>query len=128
MLEHGDSTARLSPDCRLAGDRQADRVTIRLYGQFDMTCDERFREEVEQLVTADVMELSLDLRALTFMDSTGLRSLITIAETARRRRFELSILCSGSGAVRDLLRETGLDGVLPVVGPDGPIPATDTPV
>ena len=40
---------------------------------------------------------------------------------------EYTVIC-GEGAVRHILMETGLDGVLPVVSPHGAVPRSDSPV
>ena len=68
----------------------------------------------------------LDLRGLDFMDSTGLRILIQIDARARNDEFRFVILC-GDGHVRHVLRESGLDGVLPLVDGTGAVPASDSP-
>jgi anti-sigma B factor antagonist len=99
-----------------------------LHGEFDLACDERFQDELRLHTDEPVSRLVLDLRKLTFMDSTGLKMLLALDATARSEDFELLILCDGEGAVRTVLRATGLDGVLPVADPFGLVPATDSPV
>ena len=69
----------------------------------------------------------LDLRALTFIDSVGLLMLATLSRTTSENGLDFTVLC-GEGHVRRVLRETGLDGVLRVVGPSGAVPASDSPV
>ena len=69
----------------------------------------------------------LDLRGLTFIDSTGLRMLVQLDAVARHDGFDFAVLC-GYGQVREVLRATGLDGMLPLFDPDGTVPASDSPV
>jgi anti-sigma B factor antagonist len=69
--------------------------------------------------------LVVDLGGLTFMDSTGLRMLVSLHNRAEHESFDYALLCDG-GNVRNVLRETGLDGVLPVVDPSGSAAATDS--
>ena len=72
--------------------------------------------------------LVLDLRGLKFIDSTGLRILVSVDAIARNDGFGFAVLCNEDGTVRRALRETGLDGILPVIDSFGPVPATDSPV
>jgi anti-anti-sigma factor len=59
-------------------EQQLDTVLIRLHGEFDLTCEEPFREELAGALDANTTTLVLDLRALTFIDSCGLRMLVTL--------------------------------------------------
>ena len=69
----------------------------------------------------------LDLSALTFMDSAGLRMLVTLNMATSKDGLDYTVTC-GEGYVRQVLRETGLDGVLPLVDPYGSVHASDSPV
>ena len=108
-------------------ERDFDTIILRLSGEFDLDCEERFHDELEAAMGDDARWLVLDLRGLEFMDSTGLRILVQIDARSRSDDFEFVVLC-GEGHVRRVLRETGLDGVLPVVDRYGPVPASDSPV
>jgi anti-sigma B factor antagonist len=128
MLDHHGAPTRLSPLCSLRVEQQVDSTMVTLYGEFDLSCDGPFQEELDRIVSDETAHLVLDLRGLTFMDSTGLWMLIALDGTARHGSFELIVLCSSDGPVRRLLRETGLDGVLPVVDPLGRVPSSESPV
>src|SRR5438477_7469733 len=108
-------------------EQQADTVLIRLQGEFDLTCEEPFRDELTFMLEADTTALVLDLCALTFIDSVGLRMLVTLSRTTSDDGLSFTVLC-GEGHVRRVLRETGLDGVLRVIEPSGAVPASDSPV
>jgi anti-sigma B factor antagonist len=108
-------------------ERDLDTTIIRLSGEFDLSCEERFQGELAQLVDSETQKLVLDLRGLQFIDSIGLRVLVQIHAQAREERFDFTILC-GQGQVRGVLRAAGLDGVLPVVDVSGAVPASDSPV
>lgn len=118
---------RLAQLCSMRVEQQLDTVLIRLHGEFDLTCEEPFREELAGALDANTTTLVLDMRALTFIDSCGLRMLVTLDRATSEDGLDFTVLC-GEGHVRGVLRETGLDGVLPVVGPSGVVPASDTPV
>jgi anti-sigma B factor antagonist len=118
---------RLAQLCSMRVEQQFDTVLIRLHGEFDVTCEEPFREELAHALEEETTILVLDLRALTFMDSTGLRMLVTLNGANSEDGLDFTVLC-GEGNVRQVLRETGLDGVLRVVDPSGAVPASDSPV
>jgi anti-sigma B factor antagonist len=108
-------------------EQQLDAVLVGLHGEFDLTCEEPFCEELARALEEETTTLVLDLRALTFMDSVGLRILVTLNKATSDDGLNYTVIC-GDGYVRELLRQTGLDGVLPVVDPYGSVPASDSPV
>ena len=128
MLDHHGAPIPLSPLCSLRVEQYGGTAMVTLYGELDLSCDGPFQEELDQVVSYETAHLVMDLRGLTFMDSTGLWMLIALDGSARNGGFELIVLCSSNGPVRQLLRETGLDGVLPVVDPMGRVPSSESPV
>jgi anti-sigma B factor antagonist len=118
---------RLAQLCSMRVELELDTVMIRLHGEFDLTCEEPFRDELVRALDEDSTTLVLDLRALTFIDSVGLRMLVQLDRTTSEDGLDFTVLC-GEGHVRWVLRETGLDGVLRVVDPSGEVPASDSPV
>jgi anti-anti-sigma factor len=111
----------------MRADRDFDTIILRLSGEFDLACEESFCDELESALANAARSVVLDLRGLDFMDSTGLRMLVQIDARARDDEFQFVVLCS-DGHVRHVLRESGLDGVLPVVDGTGPVPPSDSPV
>ena len=119
---------RLAQLCSMRVEQQFDTVLIRLHGEFDLTCEEPFREELGHALDEETTTLVLDLCALTFIDSVGLGMLVALNRATSEDGLDLAVLC-GEGHVRQVLRETGLDGVLPVVDPQtGVVPASDSPI
>jgi anti-anti-sigma factor len=118
---------RLAQVCSMHVEQQRDAVLIRLRGEFDVTCEEPFRNELACTLDEHTTALVLDLCALTFIDSAGLLMLLRINESTGQNALDFTVLC-GQGHVRRVLRETGLDGVLPVVGPSGAVPTSDSPI
>jgi anti-anti-sigma factor len=64
------------------------------------------------LVREGKMRMILNFDSLEFMDSTGLGSVVTVAEQVRRQGGRLCIL-NARNSVRHLLQITRLDAVLP---------------
>ena len=94
-------------------------VRLAFTGELDLASAGRVEEELERAERAKPEHIVLDLRGLTFMDSTGLR-LITSADTrARQSRRRLTII-QGPDAVRRVFEITRLDERLDIVeGDDG---------
>ena len=119
---------RLSQLCSMRVERHFDTVLISLHGDFDRVCERPFGEELGHALDEQATALVLDLHGLKFIDSPGLRMLFALDETARDDGLDFTVLCDGSGGVRHVLRETGLDGVLHLVDDAGAVPASDSPV
>lgn len=119
---------QLSKLCSIRVDRDLEVTVVRFYGELDLTCEEPFREELDRALADAVGTLVIDLRGLTFIDSAGLLMLIKIDGQATEDEVVLAVVCS-EGSVRNVLMQTGLDGVLPVVDHRvGVVPASDSPV
>ena len=89
-----------------------DSVAIRLHGELDVATapevDAAFAD-----VAARRVPVTLDLRGLTFMDSRGIRMLVSFHEQALEGGFPLMVACGDQ--VRELLTMTGLDRHVTVV-------------
>jgi anti-sigma B factor antagonist len=124
-----DAAIELGKLCSMRVEQDSGSSTIRLYGEFGLGCAEQFQDALGHALDSGEHEpLVLDLRGLTFIDSTGLRILVSVNGTARSDGFGFAVLCSDDGSIRRVLRETGLDGILPVIDPSGAVPAADSPV
>jgi anti-sigma B factor antagonist len=117
----------LSSVCSIEVERHMQTSIVRLHGEFDLGAETRFEEEIASLLDDATATVMVDLRGLTFMDSTGLRALVSLYKRADHGSFDFAILCE-DGNVRRVLRETGLDGVLPVIDPAGAVPVSDSPL
>jgi anti-anti-sigma factor len=87
---------------------------VRLSGEFDMRYDQRFDHVVRQHSLDGIAKVIVDLSEVTFIDSTGLRSILRYWNDVRGRGFELAIV-PGSPQVQRVLATTGVDKVLPMV-------------
>ena len=82
--------------------------TIRVSGEFDLSATEPFRAEAKRLLQRELELVVVDLRDLTFLDSTGLTELIWLYKQAEERDFTLAILRPPPN-VAVLFELTGLD-------------------
>jgi anti-anti-sigma factor len=92
--------------------REGATVRLELSGELDLATEPQLTAVLRQ-VEEDAQRLVLDLSGLSFIDSTGLRTILLAWRRSRDDGFELSVI-AGSAQVRRTLRLTGLDEVLPV--------------
>jgi anti-sigma B factor antagonist len=85
------------------------RVVVAPRGELDLATTDRVDEAMDELVGSGFAEIVLDLRALTFMDSTGLRLVI---RQALRQDATVRII-DGTGPVARLFDLTGVRSRLP---------------
>jgi anti-sigma B factor antagonist len=97
----------------LALDGDASVVTVT--GQLDITCGDRFIGCLREVRDAEPATLAVDLREVTFIDSTGLSLLLKADALARQNGFELQIVRSDAQIVRAVMEATGVERFLPLV-------------
>jgi anti-sigma B factor antagonist len=88
-------------------------VVLRLRGELDLASADVVQQRLDELAAAGTPVL-LDLDALSFMDSSGLRIVLQAAETSRAGDWRFS-LTAGSAQVRDLFASAGIADRLPIV-------------
>src|SRR3954470_19136046 len=93
----------------LTTSHEQEAVRVALSGELDMSSALLFDEELRRIEddgdSADT--LVLDLRPLKFMDSTGLRLILSAHSRARRSGRKLRII-PGGDAIRRIFRLTGV--------------------
>jgi anti-sigma B factor antagonist len=87
-----------------------DCAVLRAVGEIDVYTAPRLREHVIDLVGNGVWHVVADLRAVTFLDSTGLGALIGSLKRLRAHDGSLALVI-GDGRVFRIFRVTGLDRV-----------------
>jgi anti-anti-sigma factor len=102
-LAHATEVHRF--DLRIRPDRE--RVIVALDGELDFSNVDAVRAALEELRTSGWRSIVVDLRELTFIDSTGLSLLLEADHVARRQGAALAIV-DGSPAVARLLELVGL--------------------
>lgn len=89
-------------------------VQLVLSGEFDLSSAAQIEDVLKELEEGRPEVLVLDLRELTFMDSTGLRVMVSADARARDDSRRLAIV-QGPEAVHRVFRITGLDDHLEIV-------------
>ena len=93
-------------------ERANGRVVLRARGELDLSTAPTLEHALDALAGA-ASEGLLDMTAVSFMDSSGLRLLIIAAERARDEERQLSIV--PSSAVSLVIDQVGLRATLPIV-------------
>jgi anti-sigma B factor antagonist len=95
-----------------------EQVWLQASGELDLAATPKLYEQVGELLAAGFRQLVIDLRSVTFIDLTGVRLLLKLAEDARDDGWRLSLLQAG-GQVGQILTLTGALDQLPVAGRAG---------
>ena len=89
---------------------------VRPVGELDLDTAHRVDTALTELHEHGYAELVLDLRGLTFMDSTGLRLVIRWDTVARESGFRFAVV-PGDEVVQRVFRLTGMDAHLTIADP-----------
>ncbi len=89
---------------------------VRPVGELDLDTAHRVEAALTELRESGYAELVLDLRGLTFMDSTGLRLVIRWDTVARESGFRFAVV-PGDDVVQRVFRLTGMDAHLTIADP-----------
>lgn len=82
-------------------------------GALDLAAKEHYEQELEKLEDEGLESLIVDLRALTFIDSTGINLLLRTLRDSEENGFSVTFM-RGSGQVPELLETTGVAEQLPL--------------
>jgi anti-sigma B factor antagonist len=91
-----------------------DRVVLALHGELDLVGAPLLQGEVESAAVEGAPLIVLDLEDLQFMDSSGLRVILSAHERARARG-QTFALTRGSQQVQRLLSIAGVTGHLNII-------------
>ena len=110
---HGDAMS-LMEEFRVEVARDRYGVRVRPVGEVDLATVGRLREHMYASLESAAEVVVLDLRATTFLDSTGLRLTAEVADRAARSGIEFAII-AGPPAVQRTFEIAGLCARLPFV-------------
>lgn len=113
-----DPRAETAPWFSLVLVTAGEEVRLEAIGELDLAASPQLDEQVSDLLGAGFRQLVIDLRRLTFIDLSGVRLLLKLADEAREDAWRLSLLRPG-GQVRQILTLTGVLDRLPVADAAG---------
>ncbi len=102
------------PSLEITKERRGDQLLVSLAGELDLVNVPRWEEELGAIEADSPGTLILDLRGITFIDSTGLRAVIAADQRARSASRRL-VVVGGAQAVDRLFAVTQLDQRLEIV-------------
>ena len=89
-------------------------VHVALVGELDLSTVAKVQEELRRVEASSPATLVVDLSKLTFLDSTGLRCIVTADERARQEGRRI-VIVRGPDAVQRVFAITRLDDRLEMV-------------
>lgn len=111
-----DATFEPPEQFRCETRRDGEAAWVRPIGELDLDTAPRLEQELAAIRKAGAARIVLDMRALTFMDSTGLRLVIRWDTAATEEGFEFAIV-PGPDAVHRVFRLTGMSDVIAAAQP-----------
>jgi anti-sigma B factor antagonist len=100
--------------------REDGRARVALLGERDIAAAGELDRTLEEVERDGPAHLVLDLRGLSFLDSTGLRSLIAADARGREQGRRVTII-KGPAVVQRVFEITGLEGRLEIVADEASI-------
>jgi anti-anti-sigma factor len=91
-------------------------VHVRPVGEVDLATVDVVRTSIEELKAAGFKRVVLDLREVTFLDSTGLRLMLEAQASSRADGWEFAVI-DGSPAVQRLFDVSGMRSVICFLDP-----------
>jgi anti-anti-sigma factor len=95
-------------------EREGETTRVRVSGSCDVRCHQELRERLIELEVSGAEHIVVDLSALSFIDSVGLKVLIAAWTRARHGGHQFSVILGGSGQVHRVFTLMGLDRVIPL--------------
>jgi anti-sigma B factor antagonist len=95
-------------------ERRASGVVVVASGEIDVSSAPALRAAL-QSPQAQAANVVLDLRGVTFVDSSGLRVIVDEQKRSVNERYAFAVAVSGAAAVERVIDLTGLADVLDVV-------------
>lgn len=105
----------------IASADSGEQITVSLRGELDLSTVGKVQDELRRVEASEASVVVLDLSSLTFLDSTGLRAVITAHERAHEqgRRF---VIVRGPDAVQRVFTITRLEERLEMVDDGSNLP------
>jgi anti-sigma B factor antagonist len=96
---------------------ERDKVVLALHGELDLVGAPLLQSEIDGDVVDGAALVVLDLEDIQFIDSSGLRVILSAHERARERGQDFAVT-PGSPQVQRLLSIAGVSGHLKIVAPE----------
>jgi anti-anti-sigma factor len=98
---------------RIVAETRGDVEVARIEGEVDVSNADALAARLRGLLTNRSVALVIDLGPTTYLDSSGIRLLFSLADELRRRQQELHIVIPETSLLQRVVTITGLDNALP---------------
>ncbi len=95
---------------------ERDAVRVCPQGEVDLATAGAIREKFEEMSALGFRRVVLDLRGVTFLDSTGVRLALELLESSRAAEWEFAVI-DGPTRVQRIFELTGVRSVIPFIAP-----------
>ena len=112
-MDHWDRTRQDGP-LTIRTEQAGDVLVVRVFGELGRSTAETFEFELRMAISGEASTVVLDLAGLGSIDSTGLRSVVRIANQSLRAGGRLR-MSRASAPVQQVLKWGGLERLLPLV-------------
>ena len=92
---------------------EGERILVRVRGELDVSSATEFETKLREAIRRNPFGVTVDLGGVSFIDSMGLRALISAAMLAQTSRRELIVLWA-SEQVRYVIETSGVEDLLPL--------------
>jgi anti-sigma B factor antagonist len=110
-----DTSRKVGAQCHLEIEHVGTALRVILVGELDLSCVKRFRDAFNEAVAERPTDLVIDLRSVTFVDSTGLALLLKVDNFGRDEDIQVHMVSSPIAIVQAVFEATGIDKILPMV-------------
>jgi len=112
----GEAEHTINQDTRamdIKTERSNGALIAKAEGRIDGVNARDFEEAMKAAIGSDDNTVVIDLEGLSYISSAGLRVILLIAKTLRKRNADL-VLCSLSAPIREVFEISGFDKIIPV--------------
>src|SRR5215208_347992 len=105
-------------DHRFTVDVAPDHDVVRVCpaGEVDLATVGDIRERIDEMIARGFTRITLDLRGVTFLDSTGVRLVLELSAASSADGWGLAVI-KGPDPVRRVFELTGVERLVPFVDP-----------
>jgi anti-anti-sigma factor len=105
---------KVGAQCYVETARVGSAAYLVLIGELDLSCTDRFRARVNEVLADSPEDVVADLRSTTFVDSTGLALLLKLDSRSREEDFRLHVVRSQAEIVNAVFEASGVKNILPM--------------
>ena len=91
-----------------------DALAIAVSGEIDMSNASTVERQILEAIPNDLAEVTVDLSALDYIDSAGLRLLFTVGTRLRTLQIDLVLVVPTDSSVRRMIDLAGVAGLIPI--------------